>query len=534
MRIYTKVVWQWEDGVLVEKEAHWYEYFGPVTLAKTNPFLVGNHFRFRDGGTDTVDSTPTWLAGEDTNVNIDVSSGNIKLRLRFAVQETGGADDSAAPYTIRSSIDAYAAGLTTSSTGIRCADVSSSADNTAINTSRLTGSGTFVTGQYDETGSSANITLLASRYTEVEFGLELVAADLTDGQIIDLRCYRSASPLDSYAVTPRITVSKNPAFGSHIGSAGLTIASLSSFTTNEKVTVAVGDLVVVIIGGNHSSYVASSVSDSLSNSWTPLNDGYAMTNASIRGWFSIITTAGDMTVTGTFPVAQALGMTVDVFEGPFASSPLDKTPLPVFDSSTPHTSNTTGTLSQADELVVGYIDNRSSTAVNATSPYVLLNRTVGNSLAQVALESQVVSVTTEQTASFGGGGTNESVVGIATFKKEVVAPDTPTGLTATAISSSRIDLSWSAAGTGGTPTGYQIERETPIGGGWGNLVANTATTDTTYPDTSCAAETQYNYRVSALNSAGNSAPSTAAANTTPEAAADIGLITGLPVGPPYF
>src|SRR2546422_191039 len=86
-----------------------------------------------------------------------------------------------------------------------------------------------------------------------------------------------------------------------------------------------------------------------------------------------------------------------------------------------------------------------------------------------------------------------------------VAPSPPTGLVATAVSSSQINLSWTAPNNGGSAiTGYKIERSSDGGTTWSTLVANTGITGTTYSDTGLAHTTTYTYRVSAINSVGMS------------------------------
>ena len=96
-----------------------------------------------------------------------------------------------------------------------------------------------------------------------------------------------------------------------------------------------------------------------------------------------------------------------------------------------------------------------------------------------------------------------------------IRPDGPTDLTAEGVSTTRIDLSWSApAYDGGADvTGYIIEVSTDRGIMWTDLVADTGTTDTAYSHTGLTAGAMRTYRVSSINAVSRSVPSnTATAN----------------------
>ena len=92
----------------------------------------------------------------------------------------------------------------------------------------------------------------------------------------------------------------------------------------------------------------------------------------------------------------------------------------------------------------------------------------------------------------------------------------PTELTATVVSSSEINLSWTIpSNNGGSPiTGYKLERSTKASSIWSTISANTGNTTTTYSDAGLAPNTTYVYRVSAINSVGTSLPSNSASATT--------------------
>ena len=106
--------------------------------------------------------------------------------------------------------------------------------------------------------------------------------------------------------------------------------------------------------------------------------------------------------------------------------------------------------------------------------------------------------------------------------RAAVAPDAPTGLTATASGTTTINLSWTAPvdNGGSVITGYKIKVSTDSGSTWTDQVANTASTTTTYEHTGLAASTTRHYRVSAINSIGTgTTPSDVVDATTGTAAA---------------
>lgn len=93
----------------------------------------------------------------------------------------------------------------------------------------------------------------------------------------------------------------------------------------------------------------------------------------------------------------------------------------------------------------------------------------------------------------------------------------PCCLSATPISQTEINLSWVAVSADPAATGYTLERESPIGGGFTQVFSNSNVTS--YKDTSLSPGATYNYRVSAVNAAGIGPASAPAAATTHSAEA---------------
>ena len=92
-----------------------------------------------------------------------------------------------------------------------------------------------------------------------------------------------------------------------------------------------------------------------------------------------------------------------------------------------------------------------------------------------------------------------------------VPPNDPTNLSATAQSSTQINLSWTD--NSDNETGFKIEQKSGSSGNWSEI-AQVAANTTSYSDNNLTPNTQYCYQVRAYNSAGNSNYSNESCATT--------------------
>jgi endoglucanase len=94
---------------------------------------------------------------------------------------------------------------------------------------------------------------------------------------------------------------------------------------------------------------------------------------------------------------------------------------------------------------------------------------------------------------------------------DTIAPSAPTGLAATAVSSSRIDVDWSD-NTQGDLFGYNVYRGTASGGPYQLIYGGTTTS--AYSDVGLTASTAYYYVVTAVDTSGNESLRSAQASAT--------------------
>src|SRR5262249_55940748 len=124
---------------------------------------------------------------------------------------------------------------------------------------------------------------------------------------------------------------------------------------------------------------------------------------------------------------------------------------------------------------------------------------------QNLIEDRVVTTTGSYSASaeqqLDGSWVMQMVAFKAAGAADTQAPTTPTGLGATAASSSQINLSWTASTDNVAVTGYRVER--CQGSSCTNFAEVGTPSGTSFNDTGLAASTTYRYRVRAADAVPN-------------------------------
>jgi len=285
-----------------------------------------------------------------------------------------------------------------------------------------------------------------------------------------------------------------------------------------------GNLNVVAIGWSDSSAQVQSVTDSRGNSYAlasgptvqPGIQSQAIYYAANIASSAANTNAVTVTFTGaaTFPdlrIAEYSGVatTTPLIAGSGASG-----------NSTAANSGTVNVSSVPALLVgAGYTESVFNSAGTGYTQRLITSP--NGSL----LEDRVVTAT----GSYNATGTINNGVGwvmnVAAFRAaggggggDTQAPSAPTGLGATAISSSQINLAWTAATDNVGVTGYRVER--CAGAGCSNFAQIATPNATSYSDTGLAAGASYSYRVRAADAAGNLGAYSNTATTATSAGGD--------------
>ena len=202
----------------------------------------------------------------------------------------------------------------------------------------------------------------------------------------------------------------------------------ANYANAGSVSVAVGDLLLALVCTNN-TLNGTAVTDNLGNSYTAQNAGTDNANACGRLWYSIATASGTLTAqtvnsTSTTNDVAFIGA---VFEGVFSA--VDNAGIAnLVDSTTPFTCPSTGTLAQADELVIGWISYALARTLTATSPFTMAIQRMSTSDGATAsvvggISYRLVSATTAQIPEFtSSGAVNTVVEGTIAFKKGTSGP----------------------------------------------------------------------------------------------------------------
>jgi hypothetical protein len=163
--------------------------------------------------TVTVPPGAAWLAALNTPISVDVSSGNVQLRLRVGIVNTGG-PGTVVDYKYKQQRNALGyVDITTTSSMVKTFATSDFADEDDV--PQLITGGTYQTNNdaADETGGFTLPSALGGDVSfESEIALELIAADLTNGDTLQFRIVElDETLLDTYTQLPSITIVKGVA-----------------------------------------------------------------------------------------------------------------------------------------------------------------------------------------------------------------------------------------------------------------------------------------------------------------------------------
>jgi hypothetical protein len=167
-----------------------------------------NSFRFRNN--DNGETNASWIANANTNITPTVGAPGLILRIRIAATQTGTAGTLTGRLYIAKNGGSYAQASASATTGCRVGtNTTYFADNDA--TTQQLSSGTFVAGKMDcATGqTTATASMATNAVTDHEYEIELVFADLANGDYFDFRERNSTTAFGTYTNTGRITVTKN-------------------------------------------------------------------------------------------------------------------------------------------------------------------------------------------------------------------------------------------------------------------------------------------------------------------------------------
>jgi chitodextrinase len=264
---------------------------------------------------------------------------------------------------------------------------------------------------------------------------------------------------------------------------------------------------------------ATAVSSSQINvGWTASTDNVGVTGYRIRRGGALITTVGNVTSyqnTG-LTASTAYSYTIEAVDAASNASGQSTvaSATTLADTSPPSIpSGLSATAVSPTQINLSWSPSTDNVGVTGYRVYrngsLIITLTNVTSYQNTGLTASTAYSYTVEAVDGAGNSSGQSTAANATTPAtpDTTPPTTPTGLSATAVSSSQINLSWTASTDNVAVTGYRVRRGGTIIATLGNV--------TTYQNTGLAPSTNYSYTVQAIDAASNaSTQSTAASATT--------------------
>jgi hypothetical protein len=244
------------------------------------------------------------------------------------------------------------------------------------------------------TGQSATVSVGTVTVTAIQDASNLQVTGFS------ISCGTLGYPVLDY-ITVRTSFA-NPLGGTMARNQGTVINPFTSIVY--QATVQVGDLVYVLVT-ERSDLTVTGITDNIGNTYTPVNSGSDIGTITGRAFYSIVTNPGTIfTVSAAMtPSNNDCIMMAQAFQGPFAA--IDANPANVgTDITSPYDGPASGTLAQADELLVAWATRTDSTAINGVSPLVNLSQVSTGS----AMRTRLSMLRTSSTTSFAPQFTSAS------------------------------------------------------------------------------------------------------------------------------
>ncbi len=290
----------------------------------------------------------------------------------------------------------------------------------------------------------------------------------------------------SYYVSPSVTTHTGYGLGVYsFFNQGVDIIANSGISVPIATGVAITDAVTVFLSGSGQiTYTIASDSPTVDNGGTVVDSGSIISDVSSYGGSGGSCTAAP-SVPGTPSATATSTSQISLSWGASTAGSSCTVSYSVFRSTTSGFTPSSSTLIASGLTAASYVD---SGLTAATTYYYKIEASDGSG----------TSAASAQGSGTTSGGTCSAV------------PSAPTGLTATAASSSSIALSWTAV----TPPANCTISSYGVYNASTNALIASVTTGTTYTNTGLTASTSYSYYVKAVDSDGTSAASATASTTT--------------------